>query len=436
MKDVTRQLSKPTTAKWSRRQFFGAGIMGGVVSACNEPVAVSMKQSEPPSAPTNLTPLVNRLNGDNIYTQLLGVYPHVPAHDNYSSMGGSRMPTEVIEAIGEANRYFVDMYELNMAAGKRIAEVFHTEAAMISSGAFSAMLLGAAACLTGTDESKMEALPHPSWTRVECLIQKAHRLDYDRAYRAAGMTIVEVETREQFRNAVNDKTAMIHVLARVEHRSAEDPKVMKPHEFIEIGKQAGVPVLIDAASELPPAGNLTRYGEMGADLLVFSGGKGIRGPQSTGILAGQKDLIEAATMQASPHRHLGRGMKVGKEEIICLNVALNRYEQLDHKALEAEWARKAQYIAKELSNIKGLTAAVRMNTREFAELELTWDEQIIPVTPEEARAKLKNGQPRLVMFEDYHLQLHIPTRCMENGEEILTAQILKQFFQEEATSSP
>ena len=414
MTDQSQPLSMPPAMKWSRRQFFGAGLMGGLFGCAPNRADV----------PGNLD---SRLNGDNIYTRLLGVYPHLPCHDNHTRMGGSRMPAEVIEAIAEANRYFVDMSDLNMAAGKRIAEVVHAEAAMVTCGAFSSMVLGAAACLTGTDLEKMKALPQPTWPKVECLTQKAHRFHYDRAYLAAGMTVVDVETREQFRNAVNDKTAMIHVLARLEHERADEPDVMKPHEFLEIGKRAGVPVLIDAASELPPAGNLTRYGEMGPDLLVFSGGKGIRGPQSTGILAGRKDLIEAAMMQASPNRNLGRGMKVGKEEIIGLIVALNRYERLDHEALEAEWARKARYMAGELSDVKGLTAEVRINTKRFAELELTWDEQVIPLSPEEARDNLNNGRPRIVMFETT-----VPTRCMDDGEEILAAQLLKQLFQERA----
>ena len=130
-------------------------------------------------------------------------------------------------------------------------------------------------------------------------------------------------------------------------------------------------------------------------------------------------------MQASPNRHLGRGMKVGKEEIIGLTVALNRYERLDHKALEAEWAQKARYMAGELSDVKGLTAEVKINTKRFAELELTWDEQVIPLSPEEARDKLNNGRPRIVMFGTT-----VPTRCMDDGEEILAAQLLKQLFQE------
>ena len=136
------------------------------------------------------------------------------------------------------------------------------------------------------------------------------------------MTNVEVDTREQFRNAVSENTAMIGLLARLEYERQDDPEVMKPHEFIEIGRRAGVPVLVDAASELPPARNLTRFSEMGADLVVVSGGKGMRGPQSTGILAGRADLIEAARIHAAPNGNLGRGMKVGKEEIIGLGVDL------------------------------------------------------------------------------------------------------------------
>ena len=130
------------------------------------------------------------------------------------------------------------------------------------------------------------------------------------------MTLVDVETREQFVNAVNENTAMIAVLARLAYETADQPEVMQPHEFLEIGRRTGVPVLIDAASEIPPSSSLTRWIDAGADLVVISGGKGIRGPQSTGILAGRRDLIEAATLQASPNAHIGRGMKVGKEEII------------------------------------------------------------------------------------------------------------------------
>ena len=148
------------------------------------------------------------------------------------------MPPEVMKAMLEANEYFVDMHELTRAAGRRLSEVMGTEDALVTCGAFSAMILGAAACLTGTDPEKIPALPHPNWPKREYLTQRAHRFGYDRAYRAAGMTNVEVDTREQFRNAVSENTAMIGLLARLEYERQDDPEVMKPHEFIEIGRRA------------------------------------------------------------------------------------------------------------------------------------------------------------------------------------------------------
>ena len=243
---------------------------------------------------------------NNIYTLLLGLRPHMGANEHISRLGGSRMSREVIEAIIEANDYFVDMHELAKAAGRHIAEVVGAEDAVVTSGGFSAMLIGAAACLTGTDPEKIRALPHVTWPKRECLIQSGHRFDYDRAYSDACMTIVEAKTRERFRESIGERTAMIAVLAAAEKQQVFAPpfpvkrsqpppaEVMRPQEIIDLGRAAGVPVLVDLASDLPPASNLTRFLKMGADLVVLSGGKGIGGPQSTGILAGRKDLIEAA----------------------------------------------------------------------------------------------------------------------------------------------
>ena len=210
------------------------------------------------------------------------------------------MPPEVMQAMIEANDYFVDMHELNKAAGSHIAKIMRAEDAIVTSGGFSAMILGAAACLTGNDPEKIEALPQVTWPKRECLIQSGHRFHYDRAYRTAGMTIVEAETQEQFRRNLSQRTAMIAVLAAVEKQRIFDtpfplkrsepppPEVMSSQELVDTGRKAGVPVLVDMASDIPPASNLTRFLEMGADLVVVSGGKGIGGPQSTGILAGRK----------------------------------------------------------------------------------------------------------------------------------------------------
>jgi seryl-tRNA(Sec) selenium transferase len=338
-------------------------------------------------------------------------------------VGGSRMPPEVMRAMAEANEYFVDMHELMAAAGRRIAEVTGAEAGLVTAGSFSALILGAAACLTGTDLEKVVALPHPTWSRRQCLIQKPHRFGYDRAYRAAGMEIVEVETREQFVNAITPDTAMISVLASVHRIENRPDSVMLPEETLEIGKKAGVPVLIDVASELPPVENLTKYARLGGDLVVISGGKGLQGPQGTGMLAGRKDLIEAATLNAFPNSHLGRGMKVGKECIVGFIAALNRYVELDHDAITESWNRKAQYVADQLQGIPGLTARPKVSKKGYADVELTWDQAVIPMTIREVREKLRHGQPRILWFDPVFM-----TRCLEDGEEVLAARRLREVF--------
>jgi L-seryl-tRNA(Ser) seleniumtransferase len=336
--------------------------------------------------------------------------------------------------MAEAQEYFVDMEELNRAAGQRISSVMHAEAAMVTSCSYGAMMLGAAACLTGTDREKIVALPHPTWPKRECLMQKAHRFAYDRAYRAAGMTIVDVESRDELASAITDKTAMIAVLAMVERDP--QPAVMQPKELIDIAKKAGVPVLVDSAGELPPASRLTRYTDWGADLVVISGGKGLHGPSSTGILAGRKDLIEAALLHGSPNQNIGRGQKVDREEIVGLIVALNEYVKQDHAAIETEWSRKSRYIADQLKGIPGLTAEYRMNSRGYADVVLSWDKKIIPLTEPELGEKLKNGEPRIVYMTNKIIYAFTnPTlvpSSLKDGEEVIVARRLKQFFLDEA----
>ena len=423
MKSLKRLFSNDTHGAWSRRKFIGASILAGLASACG------VKTADLVNGATS-DEIAEKLAGENIYTKLLGVEPHLPTHDHITRFGGSRMPEEVLQAMAEANDYFVDMDELTIAAGKRVAEVVHAEAALITSGAFGGLVLGSAACLTGTDTDKMKALPHPSWSKKECLIQTPHRFFYDRAYRAAGMTIVEVETREQFVNAINENTAMTACLAMAEHAHAGDPTVMMPEEHVEIGRKTGVPVMIDAASELPPTENLTRYTEMGGDLVIISGGKGLRGPQSTGILAGRADLIEAARLQAAPNGHLGRGMKVGKEEIIGLIVALNRYEQLDHGAVRATWREKAEYLTAELQGIESFTAELVDEGSGAPYVEIDWDEDVIPMTHREVRDHLRRRPEQRVALSSLYDSRRIQTRCMRDGEEVLVARWLRQFFTE------
>ncbi len=373
---------------------------------------------------------------NNVYTRLLGVRPHIGAHEHISRLSGSRMPDEVMEALVEANRFFVDVEELSEAAGRKVAELLGAEAALVTAGGFSSMILAAAGCLTGGDPAKIDALPHPDWPKRECLIQKAHRFSYDRAYRAAGMTIVEAYDREEMLGKISDNTAMIPGLAAVTEQRQFGPPlpkkralppeahVLMPEELIAIGKKANVPVLIDMASDLPPAGNLTRFLRAGADLVVVSGGKGLRGPQSSGILAGRRDLIEAAALNAAPHTGIGRGMKVGKEEIVGLVVALERYLKLDHDKEIAGWNEKARWLASELQGIRGLSAEYAVNTKGYADVDLSWDESVIPLTHDEVRQRLLAGSPR-VTYDGTTVRV----RQLDDAEVALVAKRLRAVFQ-------
>jgi L-seryl-tRNA(Ser) seleniumtransferase len=347
------------------------------------------------------------------------------------------MPPEVMQAMLEANEYFVDMHELNAAAGKRIAELMGAEAAIVTSGGFSGMLLGAAACLTGFDPERAEALPHPTWPKRNCLLQASQSFSYDHAYKAAGMHMEYFDTREQLRERIDERTAMLATLSAVErgfpiappkpHERTQlpDDSVIMPDEFIRIGKETGVPVLVDMASDLPPWENFTKYIAAGADLVVVSGGKGILGPQSTGILAGRSDLIAAATLSAYPNDGIGRGMKVGKEEVVALIVALERAVSLDQESVMEGWNTRARWLANQLQGIPGLSAEYKLNTAGYGDVDLSWDQTLIPLTENEVKRRLKEGNPPVV-----YDGTSVRTRLLRDGEERLVAARLRSFFEE------
>lgn len=371
---------------------------------------------------------------NSVYTRMFGLRPLLCARGHTTAYGGSLMPPEVMRAMIEANDYFVDLHELNRAAGRRIAQMMQAEAAMVTAGAFSAMLLGAAACLTGNDPAKIDALPHPTWPRKVCLLQKAHRESYDRAYRTAGMVIREFTTREQLANAIGPDTALIAALASTEKAAVTDRTIMRPHEFVELSKRSGVPTIIDAAAEIPPATTLTRFTTMGFDLVAISGGKGLLGPQATGLLAGRKDLIDAAVLHHSPNTGIGRGMKVGKEEIVGLVAAMELYLSQDRQAVHETWNNRIRTLVRELQRIPGLRVEPRMaangHDHGFLEAVLTWDPKVIPLSGKQLTELLLNGEPRMVYYPEYgdeHSGV-LQTRSMKEGEEILAARRLREIF--------
>jgi seryl-tRNA(Sec) selenium transferase len=418
----------------NRRDFLGTAAVAGVAGVALGPLA-----SGTGTRTASLT--------DNVYTRMLGVRPHLGAHEHISRLGGGRMAPAVLAAMAEANEFFVDMRELNEAAGKRAAELLGAEAALVTAGGFSGLILGAAACLTGNEVAKAEALPHPTWDRRECLIQTAQRFDYDRAYRAAGATVVYADTKADMEARLGASTAFVAILSASERQGVFAPpfearrapppsRALIPHEeLIAMARHAGVPVLVDLASDLPPWGQLDRFLRAGADLLVLSGGKAIGGPQSSGILLGKRELIDAARLNSTPNDHIGRGMKVGKEEIIGLIAALEAFVKTDHVAEVERWNARARRIVAQLQGVHGLTARYALNTAGYGDADLSWNETEIALNRDSLRRALTAGTPRVelevIITQDqgapvWHATAR--TRVLRDGEELLVAKRLRDVF--------
>src|SRR5919112_3139367 len=255
----------------------------------------------------------------------LGVRPVINGVGVVTVLGGSIMPPEVIRAMEEASRFFIPLPELEKKVGERIAELLQAPAAMVTCGAASAITVGTAACLSQGDPAKLRQLPNRDGIRYEVIQQKSHRSGYEHQMELCGAKIVTVQTRQELESAINERTGMMFFLNK-----AEFDGEIKSDEFIAIGKQRGIPTMNDAASDATPKENLWKYTKQGFDLVIFSGGKALRGPQATGLLLGRKDLIEASFPAMSPYGGIGRGMKVGKEELCGVLAAVERYLKVDH----------------------------------------------------------------------------------------------------------
>ena len=291
----------------------------------------------------------------NAFYQKLGVKRIINAASWITVYGGSIMPPAVVEAMNEASRWFIDLHELNARAGEVIARLTGAEAGLVTAGSAAGMLLESAACMAGSDPARVWQLPDTTGMKNEIVIHRAHRVNYDHNFRASGATLVEIgntgTTHEwELESAINDSTAAVaYVYGPRPGGALPLPKV------IEIAHAREVPVIVDAAAMLPPPENLTKYIAQGADLVSFSGGKGVLGPQSTGILAGRADLVEAAYANAAPNSEsIGRAAKVCKEEIAGLVTALEIFVDTDFDAVQADWRAKSAHVAGRLADIPGL----------------------------------------------------------------------------------
>jgi L-seryl-tRNA(Ser) seleniumtransferase len=295
--------------------------------------------------------------------QKLGVTPIIHGAGTTTRYGGSLMRPETIAAMREASQAFVNIDELNEAAGAVIADWLGAEAALVTGGAAAGLVLQAAACMTGTDAAKVARLPDTTGMKNEFIIQRVHRFQYDQAFRLAGGVLVDIGLGRrtlpyELENAITDRTAAVVYLYSP---FTSPPGLLSFETICEIAHQRGVPVIVDAASMLPPRQNLFKHLRLGADIVNFSGGKGIRGPQSTGILAGRKDLIRAAALNHSPNAGVGRPAKTSKEEIVGLVTALELFLAEDEDAEMNRYREVCTHIVDAVRDLPGLRAVVEQD---------------------------------------------------------------------------
>ena len=357
----------------------------------------------------------------------LGVRTFINAAGTYTALTGSLPHPEVIKAINYAALQYVRLEDLQDRVGERIAELLKCESAMVTTGAASAITFGTAAVLTGGDPDKIDRLPSDmTGMKTEVIIQKSHRIGYDHAIRNCGVKLVEVETRKEMEAAINENTAMMWFLNANNFQGK-----VKWEEFVAIARKAGIPTFIDCAADVPPTENLWKFTGMGFDLVCFSGGKGLRAPQSAGLLLGRKELIAAAKKNAPPIGNaIGRVMKVNKEEILGMLVALEVYLSRDTKAEWALWERQIQLINDEAASVPGVTSEIHVPelANHVPSLRIKWDEKKVKITPEAVRQALRQGHPSIEAMGGKDT-LDITTWMMVPGEERIVAKRVKEVLE-------
>jgi uncharacterized pyridoxal phosphate-dependent enzyme len=378
-------------SKWNRRSFLGtAGAIAASIMAPGK-LFSSARTAAKGSIPVN-----GFGQTGNPYEEL-GLTTVINCEGTMTVLGGSLLRPELEAVMAMAGQHFVSIADLEVAAGKRIAEMLKLPegyTALITSGAAAAIQSGLAGILTGDNEAFIRQIPDLTGMKSEVIIQKSHRNPFDHQLRNTGIKLVEIETHEQLRQAVNERTAMMHF-----SNFANAAGQIKVDEWPKLAKQFNVPCMNDAAADTPPVSHLWDYTNMGYDLVTFSGGKAIRGPQCAGLLVGRKEMVANALLNNSPHEDtIGRSQKVGKEEIIGMVKALELYLKEDHEALAKEWQRRLEIVSREVTKVPGVSTS--FFTPEIANhvphLQITWDSKI-SLTPKEASQLLRNSKPSIVM---------------------------------------
>jgi uncharacterized pyridoxal phosphate-dependent enzyme len=372
----------------------------------------------------------------NLYTNI-GVRPFINARGTWTYLSGSLELPEVRAAKQEAARHFVDIFELQRAAGKRLAELSGAESGMVTSGAAGAMASATAACIAGSDPAKIWQLPDTTGLKHE-VIMSGGRSAFDSAIRLTGAKLVVVHSPDEVEAAIGPATAMIYTTDLGD----------KLKRTVAIAKKANVPLLLDDAAGIPPIENLRLYAKMGIDLYCFSGGKGLCGPQCSGLLLGRKDLIEAALVNTSPWEGaVCRAMKVGKEEVMGCLAAVEAWQKMDLDALNRLWQQRVKRIATLVETVPGVTTDIQVpeGGNRYPTLTVHWDESAWKFTVADCDRELRAGEPRIEVLtasnpslvpavsghdpkSQRHNRLQIISMTMQPGEELIVGRRLREIL--------
>jgi uncharacterized pyridoxal phosphate-dependent enzyme len=375
--------------KWTRRSFMGAlGALSGTLVNARKAFSVPPARSE--------VKITGFGSTGNVYEEL-GVTTVINGQGTMTVLGGSLMRPEVESVMALAAQHFVSIPDLEVAAGRRIAEMLKLPdgySAIVTSGAAAAMQSGLAGILTGDNPKFIEQIPDLTGMKSEVIIQKSHRNPFDHQLRNTGIKLIEIESHDDLQKAVNANTAMMH-FSNFANASGQ----IKVDEWVKLGKELKIPTFIDAAADTPPVSHLWDYANMGYDLIAYSGGKAIRGPQCAGLLLGRKDLVAYALLNNSPHEDtIGRSQKVGKEEIIGMIKALELYLAEDQQGLTQEWQQRLELVSRKITALPGVTTSyfVPDVANHVPHMEIKWDQRI-KLTPGDALTSLRGSKPSIVL---------------------------------------
>ena len=412
------------TSRWNRRSFLGT--LGALAGAFAAPRKLFGQNRGTASS----TAVSGFGSSGNPYEEL-GIPTVINCEGTMTMLGGS-LPHPQLEAVMfMAGKHFVSIPDLEVAAGNRIAQMLKLPegyTALVTSGAAAAIQSGLAGILTGDNEALIRQIPDLTGMKSEVIIQKTHRNPFDHQLRTTGVKLVEIETREQLRRAVSDRSAMMHF-----SNFANEAGQIKVDEWVKLAKEYKIPCMNDAAADTPPVSHLWDYANMGYDLITFSGGKAIRGPQCAGMLLGRKDLVAYALLNNSPHEDtIGRSQKVGKEEIIGMVKALELFLAEDHDALAKEWQARLQGISQQITKVPGVRTSffVPDIANHVPHMQITWDSKIA-LTPEQISKMLKSSKPSIVMGGgEGKPGLAMNSFMLQPGEDKIVAEQLVKLFRE------